>query len=112
MTTVWKSAKGLLMRSLRAFSGVKLSFEWPGMTMRSPVLMLTLSRSRTSMSLKVPKPFILTILSAVTFSMMASKNVLRNASASFCGRFFFCANVLASCWRLILVAIVLLHFRF
>ena len=52
-----------------------------------------------------PKPVILTILSAVTFWMIASKNSRRNASALFCDIRFFIATFLANCCKLILVFI-------
>ena len=69
------------------------------MTKRMPVDTFTLSRSPTSMSLKVPKPFILTTSPADTASTMVSKNALENVSATFFCTPAFRARVSAIFWN-------------
>ena len=69
------------------------------MTKRMPVDTFTLSRSPTSTSLNVPKPFILTTFPADTASTMVSKKALENVSATFFCTPAFRASVSAMFWN-------------
>ena len=100
--TVWKSAKGLLTSSLRTLSGRNPILECPEMVMRSPVFTFTLSLSCTSTSLKVPRAFTFTDLSARTPFPRTSKNVRTNASASLRGMPALAANSAARSCQFIL----------
>ena len=80
-STASKWAKGWLTSSFMLASGVNETLVCPLIWKRSPVLMLTLSRSLTATSLKVPKPFILTSLSSLSPCSITSKNERTKASA-------------------------------
>ena len=81
-STVSNCEKGELILSRTAFSGVKLIFALPSMTILSLVLTSMLSRALTSASLNVPRPFTLTILSLSRLSLTTPKMEVTNSSAS------------------------------
>ena len=71
-TTVSNSENGRFTNSFIELSGTNEILSRPSITIRSPVLTSTLSRELTLVTLKVPKPFILTCLSRCSPSFITS----------------------------------------